>query len=133
MSTLKLCTLALVLALVASAGVFAAQTQTSARMGGLPLLTITTQAQTATVLATDDGSSASKLCHVVSCTTVDGHPFVLLVRLQKASNGLFLDVIGEATIGELTTRVTAMEITGGSHPSPTKDAIDTAVLADAAN
>lgn len=133
MSTLKLCMLALVLALIASVGVFAAQTQTSARVGGLPHLTITTQAQTATVLATDDTSSPNKLCHVVSCTTVDGYPFVLLVRLQKASNGLFLDVIGEATIGELTTRVNAMAITGGSHPSPSEDAIDTAVLADAAD
>lgn len=43
-----------------------------------------------------------------------------------------LDIVGEATIGELTTRTTGMTITGGIHPTVGDDAIDVAVLAAAA-
>lgn len=136
MSSLKLCLVAVVLGLALSFGVahaLAAQTQTAIDVAGLPQVVVTAQAQTASVLATDTGLSGSKRAHVISLTTVDGYPVVLLVRVQHAANGLFIDVIGEATIGELTTRVTAMTITGSSHPSPAKDAIDTAALADAAD
>lgn len=132
-SSLKLSLIAVVLGLVLSFAVahaYAAQVQTTLDVAGLPQVVVTAQAQTATVLATND-DSPSKSVHVISCTTVDGYPFVLLLRVQNATNGLFIDVIGEASIGELTTRVTAMTITGSSHPSTAKDAIDTAVLADA--
>lgn len=135
-SSLKLSLIAVVLGLVASFGiahVLAAQTQTAVDVAGLPPVVITAQAQTASVLATDPGTSSSKRAHVLSLTTVDGYPVVILLRVEHASNGLFIDVIGEASIGELTTRVAAMAITGSSHPSPADDAIDAAVLADAAD
>lgn len=111
---------------------WAQQVQTAFSVLGLPQVVVTAEAQTASVLATDEGTVASKRAHVISMTTVDGYPVVLLVRVQKAPNGLFVDVIGEASIGELTTRVSALELTGGSHPSPAEDDVDTAVLAAAA-
>lgn len=127
MSTIKLCMLALVLVLVASFA-WAAQTQTSLKLAGLPPVVITTSAQAATVLATDAGTNASKRVHVVKLTNVNGVENVLLIRVQRATNGLFVDVVLEATIGEVSTRSTATTLTGSSHPSPTKDAIDTAAL-----
>lgn len=126
--------LALVMAalvLVASVA-WAAQTQTAAQVVGLPPLVITTVAQSAEVLATDEATLTGKAAHVVKLTDVNGSEVVLLIRVQRVSNGLFLDVVGEATIGELTTRVAAMAITGNSHPSTAEDATDTAVLAAAA-
>lgn len=119
-------------ALLLVAGVsWAAQTQTPVAAAGLPGVVITTVAQGATVLATDQDTLTGKVAQIVKLTDVDGREFVLLVRLQRASNGLFLDIVGEATIGQLDTRVAAMAITGNSHPSTAEDATDTAVLADA--
>lgn len=121
------------LLLAVTFNVYAEQTQTPVTVAGLPDFVVTAQAQTAEVLATDTGTVGSKRAHVISMTTVDGYPVVLLVRIQKAPNGIFLDIIGEATIGELTTRVGSMEITGSSHPSTEEDAVDTAVLEAAAD
>lgn len=132
MSQTKALLALLALVLVASVS-WAAQTQTSMAAAGLPGVVVTAVAQSAEVLATDQDTLTGKLVHVVSCTTVDGYPFVLLVRVQKVSNGLFIDIVGEATIGELTTRVAAMAITGNSHPSTEEDAADTAALAAAAD
>lgn len=110
----------------------AAQTQTPLTMAGVPDLTITCVAQAVEVLATDPGTSSHKRAQVVQITDVDGREFFLLVRVERAVNGLFLDIVGEATVGELTTRTTGMTITGGIHPTVGEDAIDVAVLAAAA-
>lgn len=122
------------LLLVAAFGLraYAAQAQTTGiGISGLPQITITAAGQAVSVLATDPGTLASKRAQVVQFTDVDGRTFVVLVRAQKSPTGFYLDLVAEASIGELTTRVAAMTLTGASHPAPAADAVDTAVLAAA--
>lgn len=124
--------LVLAVMLVVGSIVHADQAQTPLTMAGVPNLVITAVAQDVEVLATDAGSVPSKRAQVIKFTDVDEREFVLLVRLQRSGNGLFLDLVPEATIGELTTRVNALAITGSAHPSPGEDTVDAAVLAAAA-
>lgn len=79
----------------------------------------------------DSGTSASKRAAVVAFKSHE-RDVVILVRIQDAPNGLFVDIVGDRTIGEVTTRTSAMNLSARSHPSPTVDAIDAAILAAAA-
>jgi hypothetical protein len=123
---------ALAVALLICAVVYAAQVQTTLDITRKPVI-LTAVGKDAAVLATDTGSNANKRAQVVTIDLSDAAETtaVLLVRVQDAPNGLFIDIVGEATIGELSTRVSAMTLTGNSHPSTAEDAIDTAVIAAA--
>src|SRR5690606_21421910 len=119
--------------LIVAAFAWGEQVQTPFDILGTPYLVVTAQAEEAEVLATDDGSgSSSKRAKVVKLSDGTGKELVLLLRVQRAPGGLFVDVIGDASVAALTSRVIDLEITGVDHPSPTKDAVDTAVLAAAA-
>lgn len=79
-----------------------------------------------------DSTGASKRAAVVSCV-VSGQAVVVLVRVQQAPNGLFVDLVPSNTIGNLETAVGSMDLsaTVPSHPSPADDAIDAAAIAAA--
>ncbi|HYE92704.1 MAG TPA: hypothetical protein VEA38_16860 [Terriglobales bacterium] len=130
----KLKALMVVLALLLVAGLaLAANTNTSAALGGLPPIVLSVDGTAANTTAADASFSGSKGAQVVHFT-VDGKDVMALVRVQKANNGLFIDVIAAGPArANLLTAVAAMNFTGRSHPSPTEDAVDTAVLAAAAN
>lgn len=109
----------------------AANTSSSLPMAGIGEVRFSLEGTTPTVDELDPGTNAYKRDAVVACV-VSGQAVKMLVRLQKASNGVFVDVCVSDTDANLSTLVTAMNLTARSHPSPTKDAIDTAILAAAA-
>lgn len=102
-------------------------------VAGLPEVVLALDGTAAAVEATDAGSLASKRAAVLSCT-VNGQAVVLLVRVQKAPNGLFLDVVAAESVAALDTAAGNMDLSAEvpAHPSPDEDAVDTAVLAAAA-
>lgn len=110
--------------------VWAANTNSALSMAGLPVV-LSVDGDSAAVDELDPGTSATKRAAVVGFD-VHGRAVVVLVRIQRASNGLFIDLVGDNTIGEVTTRTTAMNLSGRSHPAAAKDAIDTAILTAAA-
>lgn len=109
----------------------AANTSSALRMAGVGEVRFSLEGTTPTVDEIDPGTNAYKRAAVVACV-VSGQAVKLLLRVQKASNGLFIDACVSDTDANLSTLVNAMNLSGRSHPSPTKDAIDTAILAAAA-
>lgn len=110
---------------------WAANTSSTLLVGGVGRVTLSVDGDSAVVDELDPGSSKNKRAAVVNFKVHD-RDVVLLVRMQHANNGLFLDIVADNTIGEVTTRTTAMNLSSRSHPSPTKDAVDTAILTAAA-
>lgn len=108
----------------------AANTNSQLKMAGLPV-TLSVDGDSAAVDELDAGTSASKRAAVVGFN-IHGRAVVVLVRIQKASNGLFVDLVADNTIGEVSTRTSAMNLSGRSHPSATHDAIDDAIITAAA-
>jgi hypothetical protein len=109
----------------------AANTSSALALAGVGEVRFSLEGTTPTVDELDPGTNAFKRDAVVACV-VSGQAVKMLVRLQKASNGVFVDVCVSDTDANLSTLVTAMNLSSRSHPSPTKDAIDTAILAAAA-
>lgn len=126
----RLILIACLLALVPLTFVLAANTSSSLPMA-FGRVHLSVDGDSATVDELDTGSRPDKRAAIVNLVVHD-RPVVLLVRLQHANNGLFVDVVADATIGEVDTRTGAMSLTARSHPSPTEDAVDTAILAAAA-
>lgn len=97
---------------------------------------VTLEASTAaSIIAVDDGAHGlrGKTGWVGKCT-VNGQEVFLLLRLQDAPNGLFLDVLASDTAANLDTLAGSLDlatVTSSTHPSPTEDACDTALIADA--
>jgi hypothetical protein len=97
---------------------------------------VTLEASTsASVIAADDGSHnlTGKTGWVGVCS-VNGQDVYLLIRLQEAGNGIWLDVLASDTAANLDTLAGASDlstVTSSAHPSPTEDACDTALIADA--
>lgn len=125
--------IAVLCALLAMAGIsLAANTNSPIALAGLPPITLSVDADSAAVDELDDGdTSPSKAVACIACS-VSGQAVVLLVRIERASNGLFLDVLADSTTTTLQTRLNSMSLTSRSHPSPAKDSIDQAVLTAAA-
>lgn len=115
---------------VMSAASRAANTNSTGVVLGLPPVILSLDGTSAAV---DDThfSSGHKGAAVIACV-VSGQAVNLLVRVQKASNGLFIDIVASDTVTNLDTAVGSMDFSGRSHPSPTEDAVDTAILAAAA-
>lgn len=80
---------------------------------------------------TVDASGFATKRGVIVTGEVNSQAFALLVRVQRAPNGLFLDLVIDQSLAALDTRVGAMNLTSRSHPAPAEDAIDTAILAAA--
>lgn len=106
---------------------------TTFQIAGLPQITLTLDATAPVAKATDVGTLASKRAAVLTCT-VNGQAVALLVRVQRAPNGLFLDLVAAESVVALDTATGNMDLSAEvpSHPSPEEDAVDTAVLAAAA-
>lgn len=109
----------------------AANTSSALQLSGIGEIRLSLEGTTPTVDELDPGTNAYKRAAVVACV-VSGQAVKILVRVQKASNGTFLDLCVSDTDANLSSLVTAMNLSARSHPSPTKDAIDTAILAAAA-
>lgn len=124
----------LLAAIVAAPVLWAATATTSVALGGMPggAVQLTIDGTSAAVEGVDTGNSASKRSAVVSCV-VSGQAVVLLVRIERAPNGTFIDLVPSDTVGNLDTALGAMDLsaTVPSHPSPTDDAVDAAAITDA--
>jgi hypothetical protein len=107
--------------------VHAAQSQETVSMGRLPTIVVTADVHTAVVLATDAGTNASQRDMVLKWV-IDGRDVHVLMRMNMTPSGFYIDLVADNAIGELSTRVTAMALTGQSHPAPARNTIDTATL-----
>lgn len=115
--------LILVLAVQAYA---AATTSTGIDLAGLPRIVLTVNAATTgDVVCTDTGTLYGKRAQIVRVVSNSETKFVL-VRIQKASNGLWIDEIAAETTTALATRIGAFSLasTATGHPSPTHDTAD---------
>ncbi len=72
------------------------------------------------------GGSAKKA--MVHKFTVAGAELDVLVRIQHTAHGVYIDLVGDATITSLSTTVLGMSLTTPNHPTPAKDTHDTAAL-----
>lgn len=118
-------------ALLGPAAVWAANTNSVLSMAGLGNVVLSVDADSAVVDELDASGKASKRAAVIACA-VSGQAVVLLVRLQQSNRGLFLDIVADDTVTDLDTRVGSLNLSGRNHPSPTEDAVDTAILTAAA-
>lgn len=115
-------------------GLARAQTSTTAiDVAGVPAITLTVDGVVAVCSNADVSGNGTKRVAIVGAELDSGHAVHLGVRIQRASNGLFIDIVTGSSLANLDTRFGAMSLTGISHPSPTEDAIDTAALVDAAD
>lgn len=117
-----------------AAPILAATATTSVSLAGLPggHVQLTIDGTSAAVVGEDTGASASKRAAVVSCV-VSGQPVVMLVRIERAPNGTFIDIVPSDTVENLSTALGSLDLSSAvpSHPSPADDAVDAAAIADA--
>lgn len=119
---LCLCPLALV-ALLGQAR--AENTTTSFKLQGLHGLKLSVVGATnADVVATPTGRG-SKVAQIVRLQA-GGQKMFVLIRVEQAAGGLFIDGIAAATTTALATEIDGFDITGVNHPHPTNDAVDDA-------
>ena len=95
-------------------------------------VTVSLDADSAVADEVDPGLAGDKRALVLNFS-VNGQACVMLVRLQTATNGLFVDLVVDQSLAALDTRVGAMNLSGRSHPAPQEDAIDTTILVAAAD
>jgi hypothetical protein len=122
------------LLLTAATTLWAAQASSALPVGRKPVITTAFSSEAVSALATDDDSAGlrGKRAVVYEFTT-GGQTVELLLRVQDAPNGIFVDAIVEFdSVASLTSAVGNMTLTTAGHPSTTEDATDTSVLADAA-
>lgn len=118
--------LAVVLALAVIAPVLWAATDAETiSMAGIPSLVLSVDGDSGSVAQVDSGLVASKRAALVTCT-VNGQAVYLLVRVQRASNGLFVDLVADESLSALDTRLDALDLSTAvpAHPSPDRDAVD---------
>lgn len=125
---------ALAFCLMALVGVAFAATTTSTSLGQAigPAVYLTVDAATTgDVVATDAGVTLSNKCGQIVRVVSDGQTKFVLVRVQRASNGLWIDTIAAETTTALATRIAAFDLTSTAtgHPSPVNDATDDALSA----
>lgn len=118
--------------LIALAGTAYAATvvSSSIKITGAPQIYITSSCpsgSTVSVSADTTGTGNSKKAFVHKFT-IGGVETDVLVRVQSTGHGLFIDLVGNATISSLSTSAASLNITTAGHPSPTEDATDTAAL-----
>lgn len=123
-------TLVLAALLLVTGLAWATNTNSTGTVAGLPAITLSLDGTSAAVDEVNF-DSGHKGAAVIACV-VSGQAVNLLVRIEKASNGLFVDLVVSDTVTNLDTAVGSMNFSSRSHPSPTEDAVDTAILLAAA-
>ena len=107
----------------------AATTATASfRLGGAPPIVLSTEGSVE-VVAGEGVLGGSKKAVVVT-HTIAGATVNTLLRFQVRSGTLYVDLCSAASIGSLSARVTAMDLStvAPSHPSPTRDSADNAAI-----
>ena len=122
------------LLLVALVGVAFAATTTGTSLGqsiGPQVFLTVDAATTGDVVASDLGSTLTGKCGQIVRVVSNGETKFVLVRIQRASNGLWIDTIAAETTSALATRIAAFDLASASpgHPSPVNDATDDALAA----
>lgn len=103
---------------------------------GIPSLQLTFNGEAASVLSVDSSNAThgvtGKRCGAWK-TTVNGQAVVVMLRVQQASNGLFVDAIVEESAAELDTEMGSLDLSSSvpAHPGAVEDAADSAVIAGA--
>lgn len=102
------------------------------RLVGLPPITVTSNSDDAAATAVDDAGSPSKRAFIRTLD-VDGDTVLVLVRVEAANGKLWVDLVSTASIGSMTERVAAMDLsaTAIGHPSPTQDRVDESAISEA--
>jgi hypothetical protein len=103
------------------------------QLPGIQGLEVTLDADGATELTTDDAShglAGKRAFFFQMDTDGDGTDEHLLVRIQQAPNGLWIDLVADTSVANVDSRVAAMDLSSaqGNHPSPTEDAADTEAI-----
>lgn len=129
MRSIRLLILAIIVALGATA--YAATVVSSTmKVSGAPRIYVTSSCpdgSTVEVTADTTGSGGSKKA-TIHKFTIAGAETDILVRVQSTGHGLYVDLVANATISSLSASVTSMSLTTSGHPTPAKDATDTAAL-----
>lgn len=119
---------ALLLVVALFVGVAQATTTTSRiKLGGVPEIVLSLDGTSAAVDELDPGTNAHRRDAVVACV-VSGQAVNLLLRFTSGPGGLFVDVVTGSTTANLQTAVGSINFSSRSHPAPTADAIDTAIM-----
>lgn len=121
--------LAGVAALVLAAGSLASSVVTRLRMAGLPEVDVTLDGTSVAFTAVDSAGRADKRAAVVAAV-VSGQAVKALLRVQRAPNGVFIDIVFSDTVTNLQTATNSLSLstTTVGHPAPVKDSIDQNVL-----
>lgn len=106
----------------------AGNTADQVTLAGLPGVTFATNADTTGVVRVCSNTVIGKRAFLVHFV-INGQDVYMLARLQRASNGLFLDLVADSSAANLDAQITAMDFSATSigHPSPTRDATDDAL------
>lgn len=107
-----------------------ANTNTVIDVAGLPPITLSSDMDAAAEDTVDASGNPTKRA-VILTGEANSQVVAILVRIQKAPNGIFLDLVLDESLATVDTRMGSTNLSGRSHPSPTEDAIDTAILAAA--
>lgn len=86
-----------------------------------------------TLLADQTGTLVGRR-DLVWSASLGEQPVILMARVTRGANGVFLDLQLATTVAELDTAVAAMALASSvpAHPAPAEDAVDTAALVTAA-
>ena len=130
------CRMLIVLAVVAALLVVAfappparaANTVDEVTLAGLPPVAFATDAATGAVVRVDSNTITGKRSLLVKLV-VNSQDVYLNLRLQRASNGFFIDAIAAESSTALASRMSSLDLSsnGTSHPAPTADATDDAL------
>lgn len=127
MSRTRAILLALMVAIPAVAWA-ATEATTKLDMAGGPVH-LSINGTTVVVEGVDSAGNAAKRSAVISCV-VSGQPVVLLLRLQRAGNGEFIDILADNTVGNVDTLLGSLDLsdTVVGHPAPASDSVDDSAI-----
>ena len=126
----RLLVLALLVVLVAAPvwRALGANSSELVRVGGLGSVLFTTVAGAISAdYQAQSHALTGRQSYVAACT-VNGMPVVALVRVTHGPRGTFVDLVMDSDVANLSSRATALSITGQNHPASVRDAADTAAL-----
>lgn len=126
--------MAMLLCCVAGLSVWAADTATErvVTVTRKPIELSVISTETVTELAADETTIPGKFAGIYQVSQSGGPAVItLLVRIQDAGNGTYLEIVVDDTLANLDTQTGTLALTN-SHPSAAEDAADTAALAAAA-
>jgi len=118
-----------VLASITSAATNSTQT---VRLQGIGPVLVTAQGatgETVAVTGIDTSETPSKKC-IVQQLNVAGNNVYILVRLEHKNGALWIDLVGDSSVANLSATVTSLSLSTVTigHPSPARDAIDNTAI-----